>query len=123
MGLFSTVINQCPVLGPDFIGELQTKDLENVLDYYWLSPDGCLFLIDFSKSFQLQDDPQAKVWYERFTMEPTGEKGRLRPYRRSFVARMYPAKASTEWKEVSAFFKMGKLNCVLPVEAAWPSEY
>ena len=121
MGLFSTVYNQCPLLGEEFLGELQTKDLENVLDHYWLSPDGHLYLIDWGGSFEMVENADSKAWYDRFKWEPTGQNGKLKPYRRSVIARMYPASASREWKEVYVFFKAGQFNAVLPVsEAGYP---
>jgi hypothetical protein len=118
MGLFSTVYNQCPLLGEDFLGELQTKDLENVMDHYWLSPDGHLYLVDWGGSFEMVENANSKAWYDRFKWEPTGRKGRLKPYRRSVIARMYPASTSREWKEVYVFFKAGEFNAVLPIQEA-----
>lgn len=116
MGMFSTVINQCPDLGSDFMGHLQTKDLESMMDYYWLAPDGCLFLIDDGPCFTMEENPNSNHWYDRFQWKATGLRGRLKPYRRSFVARLYPAISNSEWKEVNVFFKMGKINAILPIE-------
>lgn len=118
MGLFSTVYNQCPLIGEEFLGELQTKDLENVLDHYWLSPAGHLYLIDWSKSFEMVENEESAAWYDRFKWELTGKRGRLRPYRRSVIVRLYPATNRNEWKEVYVFFKMGEFNAVLPVQEA-----
>jgi hypothetical protein len=123
MGMFSTIINHCPDLGDDFMGQLQTKDLENMLDYYWLAPDGCLFMIDTGPCFSLEENPDSTKWYDRFQWQPTGLNGRLKPYRRSFVARMYPSRDIQDWKEVNAFFKMGKLNAILPMETEFFGGY
>lgn len=45
MGLYSEVINHCPSMGTAFLGVLQTKDLESILDTYWLTFDGVLHKI------------------------------------------------------------------------------
>lgn len=89
MGLFSTVINHCPLLGEGLMGELQTKDLENLMDYYWLSPDGHLYLIDLADCFELNVNSQADKWNEKFCYEKTGKRGRVKPYKRTFIARLY----------------------------------
>jgi hypothetical protein len=113
MGMFSTVYNQCKTLGDELIGEIQTKDLESMMDHYWLSPDGCMFLIDTSSCFtasRVNTNPDNPFPF--FEWEPTGVRGRLRPYRRSFIARFYTSR-SGERKEAHALFEMGKLNLIL----------
>lgn len=120
--MFSTVYNQCETLGDGLMGELQTKDLESMMDYYWLSPDGCMFLIDTSPCFAatgLNTSPDNP--FPLFEWEPTGVRGRLHPYRRNFIARFYTSR-SGEWKEAHAFFKVGKLNMLLPNEEMYYHE-
>jgi hypothetical protein len=111
MGMFSTVYNQCETLGEGLMGELQTKDLESMMDHYWLSPNGCLFLIDTSPCFRAERNPNPENPFMFFEWKPTGIRGRLRPYRRNFIARFYTAN-----KEAHAFFRVGKLNMLLPNE-------
>jgi hypothetical protein len=113
MGLFSTVYNQCQMLGDEFIGELQTKDLENALDSYWLSPGGDLFMLDWKDCFWMELNEKAEKWHEKIVYKTTGKKGRIIPYRRSFVGRFYPASIEEEWKEVYAFFRYGQLQEIL----------
>lgn len=98
------------------MGELQTKDFECVMDTYWLSPDGCLFLFDWKGALELEENKDSKYWYDMFRWRKTGQNARMRPYRKSVVARLYPARNMGEWKEVHAFFKMGELNTVLPID-------
>lgn len=45
MGIYSEIINSCSDLGNEYIGYLQTKDLDGCFDQYWISPDGCLFQV------------------------------------------------------------------------------
>ena len=54
MGLYSTVLNTCPLLGEEFLGALQTKELESLMDTYWLTTDGCLYLVDDSDTYTLE---------------------------------------------------------------------
>lgn len=43
MGLYSEVVNHCPILGEDMVGQLlQTKSLD-CLCMYWIAPDGAMF--------------------------------------------------------------------------------
>lgn len=45
MGLYSEVVNHCPILGEDMVGQLlQTKSLE-CLCLYWIAPDGAMFQV------------------------------------------------------------------------------
>lgn len=117
VGLFSTVINHCPALGDEFIGELQTKDFECVMDTYWISPNGCLYLLDWKGAFKFEENKESSHWYDKFQWKKTGKHGRIRPYRRSVVARLYPARNTGKWVEVHAFFKKGVLNAILPLDS------
>ena len=120
--MFSTVYNQCEMLGQELLGELQTKDLESVMDYYWLSPNGCLFLIDTSPCFRAELNPNPENPFAFFEWKPTGIRGRLKPYRRNFIARFYTARSSGDWKEVHAFFRVGRLSMLLPNEEMYYNE-
>jgi hypothetical protein len=120
--MFSTVYNQCETLGDGLMGELQTKDLENMMDHYWLSPNGYLFLIDTSPCFRPERNHNTENPFAFFEWKPTGIRGRLRPYRRNFIARFYTANNSGEWKEAHAFFRVGKLSMLLPNEEMYYHE-
>lgn len=83
MGMFSTVINSCQALGSELTGTLQSKDLESLMDTYWLSPDGQLYLVDDSATWTFRQDID---WSEPSSViggatTATGKKGRVRPYR------------------------------------------
>lgn len=45
MGIYSEIINSCHDLGSEYVGYLQTKDLDGVFDQYWIAPNGYLFKI------------------------------------------------------------------------------
>ena len=104
MGLFSTVYNSCEAFGPDFLGELQTKDLECLMDYYWISPRG-----DGYGAFEegLQEDG--------FHRRRVGCKVALRPYYATVLVRLYGIKDS-RFVEASGFFRLGRLTQVIPIK-------
>lgn len=99
MGLFSEVFNSCPVLGDDFLGSLQTKDFECMMDRYWISPAGEVFKIDG------QFDFDSKSWYNLA----------VKPYLKTVIARLYTIK-NNKFIEVHALFRLGKLIEVVPQE-------
>lgn len=110
MGLFSEVINSCETLGPEFIGTLQTKDLESVMDTYWLDPDGQLYLVNTDSTWTIAEDLEEiqGTGLLGFKTVPTGKKGRLQPYR------IYGKVRFTDGhKEVVAWFQDGILDRVL----------
>lgn len=119
MGMFSTVLNSCEKIGPDMLGELQTKDFENVMDYYWLDPNGCLFLLDYSNCFDLEVDKDSCSWLNFLKYEPTGVRGKIKPYRRTLIARLYTANGG--WKEVHALFELGRFHSIIPDEDVYYS--
>jgi hypothetical protein len=53
MGLFSTIYSSYRLEPSLCDGFFQTKDLTNLLDEYWLSPDGELFRISFPYKLNL----------------------------------------------------------------------
>lgn len=115
MGLFSTVINSCEELGPGFMGELQTKDLDCVMDHYWLSPAGTLFRIDDERAWTLQEDdesPLLPILGHGLKVVPTGLRGAVKPYRKSGVVRLVGGRQG-EAVECLVHFKTGMLTGVL----------
>ena len=117
MGLYSIVLNTCPNLGKEFLGELQTKELESLMDTYWLTTDGCLYLIDDSNTYTLEpsgDTPVGTGWLSLplYHAEPTGRRGRLTPYRKTGVIR-FTASSEGQVLEAVTFFRDGRLDAVL----------
>jgi hypothetical protein len=105
MGLFSTVYNSCPMLGQEFLTDLQTKDLECLLDYYWISPVGELFRMDAYSYF---DNLDPKIFKRR-----SFSKLALRPHYVTRLIRLYCVNNSG-FVETYAFFRLGKLIEVIP---------
>jgi len=117
MGLYSTVFNTCPLLGEEFLGELQTKELESLMDTYWLTTDGCLYLIDDSGTYTLERSGYVAIGADNislpsFDAKPTGRNGRLKPYRRTGVVR-FTASYKGEVLETVTFFRDGRLDSIL----------
>lgn len=112
MGLYSTVFNQCKELGEEFLGELQTKDLECMLDSYWLSPTGCLYRIDESDAYDLvpEADPENRLLPYQWVRN--SRNGRVSPYRKSGVL-CFSAHHQGEYLECLTHFKTGMLTGVL----------
>jgi hypothetical protein len=111
MGLFSEVINSCEQLGDDMLGVLQTKELECVMDTYWLSPDGRLYLIDDSQtwSLELTDAP----WPDNVKKVKTGARGKIKPYPVNGAIRFTGPGHGDNYREVVAWFRGGQLKQVL----------
>lgn len=114
MGLYSIVLNTCPDLGPEFLGELQTKELESLMDTYWLATDGSLFRVDDGDTYDLEliEYKEGEFPFPHFKSIPTGKHGRLKPYRKSGILR-FTARYQGETLEAVTYFKAGKLNAVL----------
>lgn len=71
MGIYYEIINCCKDLGQEYVGYLQTKDFDGCFDLFWISPDGCLFKVDF---------PIVR-WYGAAAKESEPEHGRVTPFR------------------------------------------
>lgn len=114
LGLYSTVLNTCPDLGVEFLGELQTKELESLMDTYWLATDGCLYRVEDSSTYDLEpvERGEGDFPFPYFKAVPTGKHGRLKPYRKSGTIR-FTAHYQGEILEAVTYFKVGKLNAVL----------
>lgn len=111
MGLFSTVINHCPALGPELIGELQSKSLQSLMDLYWLAPDGTLFRVDEEETYDLVPSGDSSILLP-FRRVPTGKRGRVTPYRQSGLVR-FVGRFQGEYLEAVAHFKTGQLTAVV----------
>lgn len=96
------------------MGALQTKELECLLDTYWLSNDGCLYRIDGSYLSDLDwiDDEEEGLLIKTSDSTPRRQRFRLKPYRKSGVIR-FVADYQGEILEAVTYFKVGRLNAVL----------
>jgi hypothetical protein len=110
MGLFSVVINSSNILGSEFAGSLQTKELESLMDYYWLSPTGQLFRIDYGDSYELEFERDESGFLAP-NKKSTGKNGRIRPYRMHGLVRF--TTTQDEALEAVTWFSSGILQQVL----------
>jgi hypothetical protein len=101
-------------MGPEFLGALQTKDLESLMDTYWLSTDGLLYRIDDSEAYDLEpiEESERSWWGPRFRTKPSGKRGKVRPYRKSGVVR-FTVEHDGQYLEAVVHFKYGELSSVL----------
>jgi hypothetical protein len=104
------------MLGRDFLGVLQTKSIDCLMETYWLSVDGCLYLVDMSSNYK--DDMICDISPQ---LDPArgGARGRLRPCDFSGVAR-FTALRSPDMLEASVYFKEGRLELVISMESSLP---
>lgn len=86
---------------------LQTKSLENLLNFYWISPNGELFFVDERPCFEIvPDDSKFGL-----SWEPTGKNGMVTPVKHYGWVTVYPEKwdgGYETWPETMILFKDGK---------------
>ena len=84
MGMFDTI--HCSYdLGPGFHNKsLQTKDISSTMSEFWLSPNGELYLIDYTgtQDFQLLDTPPF--------FKSNGRHGKVTPTEFTATIEVYP---------------------------------
>jgi hypothetical protein len=113
-------------LGESFTNlQCQTKDIEDLgiggtMNQYWLSPDGQLYLIDYSHTAEFVELKEGDEGYEKgrlsmlnFKWIPNGTHGKVRPWRITKYIRVYPERWDGEWEdwpECRIHFKGGKLQ-------------
>jgi hypothetical protein len=113
-------------LGEQFTNtRCQTKDIEEGYDgtmsQYWISPDGQLYLIDYSHTadfVQLKEGDEGfhrewKLHFLNFQWVPNGTHGKVRPWNITKYIVIYPEQWDGEWEhwpECRIHFKDGKLQ-------------
>lgn len=101
----------------------QTKDIDDfgsgTMTQYWLSPDGQLYLIDYSHTadfVELKEGDEVyteKNSWTNFQWIRNGERGKVRPYSLTKYITIYPEQWDGEWSdcpECRLHFKDGKLQ-------------
>ena len=104
------------MLGRDFLGVLQTKSIDCLMETYWLSVDGCLYLVDMSSNYK---DDMICDMPPQLDHARGGARGRLRPCDFSGVVR-FTALRSPDMLEASVYFKEGRLELVISMESPLP---
>lgn len=112
MGLYSIIYSSYEALGPDFLGDFQTKDLESLLDEYWLSPAGELFFIDYKDCFTASPQRFPKNFLDVVDWQSTGVNARMKPVSYTGALTMYKT-SNQEWIETELAFENGKVSLVL----------
>ena len=109
-------------LGEQFTNtRLQTKDIEDgiggTMSYYWLSPSGQLYYIDYTKiadfvELKEGDEGYNEVGLFNFKWVPNGSNGKVRPYYITKYVEVYPEQWDGKWENwprLRIHFKVGKL--------------
>ena len=115
MGMFDTIFNNYFRLGPEFDGELQSKDLHNCMDNFWISPAGELYVYDESEAWKWieNDEPPTDRLHFGYIKTSTGQHIKLRPKRFCDYITVYPANwngSYNEWPEATLHIKDGKVE-------------
>jgi len=111
-------------LGEQFTDtRLQTKDIEDgiggTMSQYWISPDGVLYVIDYTKTQDLKvyepGDPEyneERSWLN-FEWIPNGNHGKISPWMITKYIEVYPEQWKGKWEDwprLKLHFKYGKLQ-------------
>ena len=103
----------------------QTKDIEDMgiggtMSQYWLSPDGQLYLIDYSHTADLievkegdDDFKTGRLSILNFRWIPNGTHGKVKPWRLTKYITVYPEQWEgvwNGWPECRLHFKDGRLQ-------------
>jgi hypothetical protein len=118
MGMFDYLRSSYD-LGEHFTNtRCQTKDIDNTMSDYWLSPSGQLYIIDYSHTadfVELKEGDEgynAEVPLFNFKWIPNGNHGKVSPLYLTRYVSIYPEGWEGEWKEwptLKLHFKYGKL--------------
>jgi hypothetical protein len=96
MGMFDTIKSSYD-LGPGYQKELQTKDLDSLMNQYWIDPLGRLFLIDDSHTADFVELKEGDDGYNpdrlflNFIWVTNGIHGKVRPVYHYGVVEVYPS--------------------------------
>ena len=122
MGMFDYVRSSYP-LGEYFSGNCHTKDIEDgiggTMSQYWISPDGQLYLVDYSHTadfVELKEGDEGysdKMAFLNFRWVPNGTHGKVRPWNITKYVLIYPENWEgnwEDWPECRIHFVDGKIK-------------
>ena len=105
MGMFDYVRSSY-YFDEDFSGQCQTKDIEEgyggTMSQYWISPDGQLYLIDYSHTadfVELQEGDESEKKFFNFRWIPNGTHGKVRPWNITKYVVIYPENWEGAWED------------------------
>ena len=109
MGMFD-YLRSSYYFDEDFKGQCQTKDIEEygiggTMSQYRISPDGQLYLIDYSNTADFVElkegddgyEPEKKIF--NFRWIPNGTHGKVRPWNITKYVVIYPENWKGEWED------------------------
>lgn len=107
-------------LGEEFTNtRCQTKSIENLMNDYWISPDGVLYEIDYSYTADFVELKEGDDGYDEragglfnFVWIPNGTRGRVKPHPITKYIEIYPETWDGKWEDwpvCRIHFKCGKL--------------
>ena len=109
MGMYDTVRSSYN-LGPELTEcELQTKDLDLLMEDYWISPVGELFTINYAGTADLVPDPECKRQFWPYKWEPNGNHGRVLPSNHTGDVRLYRGIGVAGFAEITVTFLRGRI--------------
>ena len=119
MGMFDYVRSSY-YFGEHFLDNCQTKDIEEgyggTMSQYWISPDGQLYLIDYSHTADFVELKEGDEGYDdklaifNFKWIPNGIHGKVRPWNITKYIVIYPQKQvgqRKDWPDCRIHFKNG----------------
>jgi len=99
MGMFDTIRTSYN-LGPGFYNkDLQTKDLDNLLEFYWIDPNGQLFKVEYSgtQAWKPKSLEESESQWDIFKIVPNGTHGKVSPCNLTKTIEVCPAKWDTHY--------------------------
>lgn len=115
MGMFDEVRSSYPLISPEADVLLQTKDLDCLMQHYWISPAGQLYRVETCRAYdaqevaeELRESPWQLIKWVR-----NGKHGSVTPDFRTALVTLYPGQVlegEQEWPWVRAFFKHGVIQ-------------
>ena len=107
-------------LGPELTEcELQTKDLDLLMEDYWISPAGELFTINYARTADLVPDPECKRQFWPYKWEPNGNHGRVTPSLHTGDVRLYRGIGVDGFAEITVTFLRGRIYGLSTVERGY----
>ena len=121
--MYDNIRSSYKPLGEDFYGQNQTKDIEEgiggTMSQYWISPEGQLYLIDYSHTADFVELQEGDEGYEpekkflNFVWIPNGTRGKVRPWNITKYVVIYPEGWKGKWEDCPdcrIHFRDGKLQ-------------
>ena len=115
MGMFDTVRSSYPLISPESDRELQTKDLDCLMENYWISPAGQLYRIDLCAAFDrevVREELRERPWHFVQWVR-NGRHGTLSACDHTALVTLYPAQPHQPWAEVQVLMDRGVIREVI----------